>query len=74
MNTFTASQELSSRSIGDHNCVFTGTVIKRTAKTVTIKTPLYGEKRCKIHVDENGNEFAFPHGMFSMAPIFRAPS
>jgi len=72
MNTFKTNQELSSRSICDHNCIFTGTVTKRTAKMVTIKTSMYGEKRCKIHTDENGNEFAYPHGTFSMAPIFRA--
>lgn len=72
MNQFTQGQELSARSIGDHNCVFTSTVIKRTAKTVTIK--VHGEsKRCKIHSDQYSNgEYIFPFGRYSMAPIFRA--
>ena len=69
--TFNTGDKLSSRSIGDHNCIFTGTVTKRTAKTVTIKTGMYGEKRCKIFTDETG-EYAYPHGQYSMAAIFRA--
>jgi hypothetical protein len=71
MNTFEAGQELSTRSIGDHNCIFTGTVIKRTAKTVTVNTRMDGERRCKIHTNDEG-EFIYPHGQYSMSPIFRA--
>lgn len=71
MKKFTAGQTLESRSICDHNCIFTGTVIKRTAKTVTINTRMKGEKRCKIHTNDEG-EFIFPFGQYSMAPVFRA--
>ena len=71
MNTFTTGQELSSRSICDSNCIFTGKVIKRTAKTVTISSR-GDEKRCKIHNSEDGSEFIYPHGRYSMAAIFRA--
>lgn len=71
MNTFTNGQALSTRSIGDSNCIFTGTVIKRTAKTVTVNTRMEGEKRCKIHTNDEG-EFIFPFGRYSMCPVFRA--
>lgn len=72
MKKFTQGQKLSSRSICDSECIFTGTVVKRTAKTATIKTSMSGEKRCKIHIDTDGNEFVYPHGQYSMAPVFRA--
>jgi hypothetical protein len=73
MNKFVEGQKLATRSICDHNCIFTAKVIKVTAKTVTIDDSIYGVKRCKIHVDDrDGGEFIFPHGKHSMAPIFRA--
>ena len=71
-NKFTENQELSARSICDYDCIYTGRVIKRTAKTVTIETSMTGIKRCKIHHDTDGNEFIFPFGRYSMAAIFRA--
>ncbi len=72
MNKFTAGQELSQRSICDHNCIFTGKVIKRTAKRVTVETSMYGVKTVAIKTDDQGNEFCYPHGTFSMAPTFKA--
>jgi hypothetical protein len=72
MRKFTDSQQLSSRSICDHNCIFRGVVIKRTAKTVTVTTAMKGVKRCKVHFDSNGDEFIFPFGQYSMSPVFRA--
>lgn len=71
MKKFIAEQELSNRSICDHNCIFTAKVIKRTAKTVTIETAMEGTKRCKIHIYDDG-EFIYPFGRYSMATIFRA--
>jgi hypothetical protein len=75
MGNFKAGQKLSTRSIGDHNCIFTATVLKVTAKTVTIL--MNGkEKRCKIHnpfKHHNGSGFfIYPLGRYSMAPTFRA--
>ena len=72
MKKFTANQDLSARSICNHDCIFEGKVIKRTAKMVTINTRMSGEKRVKIHIDMEGNEYCFPHGQHSMATIFRA--
>ena len=70
MKTFKSGTEIKTRSICDHNCIFTAKVIKRTAKTVTIIT-MGEERRCKIHVEDN-EEFIFPHGRYSMAPVMRA--
>lgn len=71
MKTFTTNQQLSTRSICDHDCIFEGVIVKRTAKTVTINTRMKGEARCKIHLNDEG-EFIFPFGRYSMAPVFRA--
>jgi len=71
MNTFTQGQELSQASICNSDCVFTGTVVKRTSKTVTIDS-MNEVKRVKIHTDESGNEFCFPYGQYSMATRFKA--
>ena len=51
MNKFYAGQELSDRSICNHECIFTATVIKRTAKRVTLDTDLYGVKTVGIKLD-----------------------
>ena len=72
MNKFYSGQEINQRSICDHNCIFTGTVIKRTAKRVTVKTPMYGVKTVAIKTDEDGNESCYPMGTYSMAPRFSA--
>ena len=71
MTKFAQGQKLSTRSICNHDCIFRGEVLKRTAKTVTID--VRGEaKRCKVHLDDDGTEFIFPFGRYSMAAIFRA--
>jgi len=73
MKQFTVGQKLSTRSICDSNCIFTGIVLKRTAKTVTVKTQIAGVKRCKIYTSYNGSEeMVYPHGHFSMAPTFQS--
>lgn len=72
MKAFTVGQQLETRSIGDHDCIFTGEIIARTKKTVIVKTSIRGEKRVKIHIDSDGTEYIFPHGQYSMAAIFRA--
>ena len=70
MIKFKQGQELSSRSICDYNCIYTSTVLNRTAKTVTIN--VRGEnKRCKVHEYE-GVEFIYPLGKYSMCPVFKA--
>lgn len=70
--TFKAGDKLATRSICNWDCIFTGTIVKRTAKTVTVITDIHGEKRCKVYLDDSGNEFIYPHGRYSMAATFNA--
>lgn len=70
METFTLGQQLTARSTCDHDCIFKTTVLKVTAKTVTVK--IQGNvKRCKIHSDDNGL-YINALGIYSMSPRFRA--
>lgn len=64
---FAINQAYQTRSIGDHNCIFSITVASRTAKT--IKTT--DGKTLRIGTYE-GVEFVRPMGNYSMAPIIRA--
>ena len=69
MNTFEIGKEYYSRSIYNHDCVFTIKITGRTAKTVTYE--YMGEsRRSKIRVDDSG-EYIQPD-RYSMAPVFRA--
>lgn len=70
MRKFFINQELSARSICDHECIYTGRILRRTAKTVTVKTD-EGVKRCKIHLQYE-NEYIYPFGRYSMAATFYA--
>jgi len=70
-STFNPGITYTARSIGDHNCVFRFTVIKRTAKFITVTSKMSGVQRVGIS-DWDGVESAFPEGKFSMAPIIRA--
>lgn len=74
MKQFEVGKTYSMRSIGDHDCVWTYTVIARTAKTITISDGRE-EKRCivcKGISEMNGQEIIFPLGQYSMAPRLRA--
>lgn len=72
MNKFTQGQNLQTRSICDAECIYTGTVIKRTSKTVTVDLGRNELATRRIQLDQDGNEYIFPHGRYSMAAIFRA--
>lgn len=69
MKKFEAGKTYYSRSICDHECIFTIEVVKRTEKTVTY---IYNgkQRRSTIKVDDNG-EYIKPDN-YSMAPVFRA--
>lgn len=66
---FEAGKTYYSRSICDHECIFTIEVVKRTEKSVTY---IYDgrQRRSMIKTDENG-EYIKPD-RYSMAPTFRA--
>ena len=71
MTKFQAGATYQTPSICDHNCIFSYTVISRTEKTVTIKSRIRGQRRCKISVF-GGVETIFPEGRYSMCPVIDA--
>ena len=70
---FQVGQTYSTRSICDHNCIFSLTVLSRTARTIKIKD-LHDSKSVKtLHISEwEGVEQVRPLGSYSMAPIIGA--
>jgi hypothetical protein len=64
---FEPGKTYSTRSIGDHNCIISVTIAKRTAKSVTTTEG----KTFRVSVYE-GNEQIRPWGRYSMAPIIGA--
>jgi hypothetical protein len=70
MKQFEAGKTYQTRSICDHECIFSFTIISRTKKFVTLKAQ--GEIK-KVGVKDLGEwEWAFPLGRYSMAPMIRA--
>jgi hypothetical protein len=60
------------RSICDHDCIWSLTVLKVTPKTILAKVSgEQGEKRLKIH-EYNREMFVYPFGQYSMSPTCRA--
>ena len=71
---FEINKEYFTRSACDHECIFNTTILRRTAKTVTIKDALNKQPvRRKIHIYDNA-EAIFHVGKFSMAPVINANS
>ena len=70
MNKFNVGTTYTTRSIGDHECIFSFTVISRTAKTVELKSR-FGTKKRKIFIYD-GRECVMPVGSYSMAPMLKA--
>lgn len=74
MTKFEIGKEYSMSSICDHNCIWTYTVIARTAQTITI-TDGKQTKKCRInkmYSEYNKAETVFPLGQYSMCPILTA--
>ncbi len=68
--TFTVGETVSTRSIGDHNCIFRFTVTARTAKFVTLDD---GYDTYRVGIKASGGlEYAMPYGNYSMAPVVYA--
>jgi hypothetical protein len=57
--------------VTDHTFRPQVTVTKRTTKFVTIQTADGETKRCGVQVID-GEEFAYPHGRYTLCPILRA--
>lgn len=59
------------RSSCDYDTIFEWTVVRRTAKFITV-TDRFGEtNRVGVKMDERG-EWAMPFGRYSMAPVIHA--
>lgn len=71
LTKFETGKKYFCRSICDSDCVFEFEVVKRTEKTVTIKDFMGETKRRKITI-ENGIEYIYPLGQYSMAPTLRS--
>ena len=72
---FRVGETYAARSIGDSDCVYEATVVRRTAKTVTFRERGRGEYTCRINAGLSefcGCEAVYPHGRFSMCPTFKA--
>lgn len=72
MAQFETGKTYTTRSICDHDCIISLTVIKRTAKTITADLGGHrGVKVLRITVWD-GEETVKPWGSYSMAPQIRA--
>lgn len=72
---FKVGETYATRSIGDSDCIFSATVVRRTAKTVTFRDRARGEYTCRINAglsDFCGCEAVYPYGRYSMCPTFEA--
>ena len=67
---FEVGKSYATRSVCDHNCIFSITVARRTAKTITTTEG----KRLGIRPLSYGvaHESVMPYGRYSMAPIIDA--
>jgi len=72
MHTFKIGQTLATRSICNHDTIYTATVIKRTPKTITIDED--GEIKTRRIFIYDDVECIKPHGPYSMSATFRADS
>ena len=68
---FVVGETYSVRSIGDHNCIWKFEVIKRTAKTVTLKHQDGTVKASRIRIYD-GEEVVSPFGRYSFSPTLGA--
>ncbi len=68
---FQADQNIEGHNWTDHTSPYRGRVISRTAKTVTVEVRGQ-QRRCKIYVNDHGDEYCKPFGSYSLAPCFFA--
>ena len=71
ITTFKIGNTYSARSACNSECVWEWTIIKRTAKFITIQDDHGKISRVGVRVSD-GAEVADPMGRYSMSPIIRA--
>ncbi len=59
------------RSACNHDCIFSYTVISRTAKTVILQDKFGKTRRRRVFIS-GGEEHVLPQGSYSMAPVLSA--
>lgn len=74
MKKFEIGKKYSMESICDSNCIWSYTVIARTAQTVTITD---GSNTLKLRISKKtseyrGSETVYPLGQYSLAPMLSA--
>ena len=69
--TFEVGKTYSTRSLCDYDCIFSFTVIARTAKQVTLESNAWGQQKRGIRIYD-GIETCRPLGTYSMSPTIRA--
>jgi hypothetical protein len=69
--TFEAGQAHACRSASNAGITYTFEIVKRTAKTVTVRDAYGKERRCGIKSDARG-EYALPNGSHAWAPVIWA--
>jgi len=67
MHQFAIGKTYSTRSVCNYDCIFSITVSKRTAKTLTTTDG----KILRIKIDREF-EYVMPEGRYSMAPVISA--
>lgn len=72
MTKFEIGKTYTTRSICDHECIYTAKVLKRTAKTVLVKLSGESEPKRRRVREWRGVECFNPFGTYSMAPVIRA--
>ncbi len=70
MIRFNVGQTYSTRSICDHDCIYSVEILKRTAKSVVIRVDGQ-DKRKGLYVYEGVEQFK-PHGTYSMCAVIGA--
>jgi hypothetical protein len=69
---FETGKTYTARSACDHNCIYSFTIVSRTAKTITVDG-MYGVQRRGVKLDWRGEaETCLPFGSYSMAPLITA--
>jgi len=74
MSTFVVGKTYTTRSVCDHDCIISATIVKRTAKTVTLVSGYMGrdQKTFRVSINCDGVEQFAPWGRYSMAPMISA--
>jgi hypothetical protein len=73
MTKFEVGRTYSTRSVCDHNCIFSYTVTRRTDKTVWLTTKRGKEVKRRVGPAYHGeSEVIYPEGKYSMCPVLFA--